>query len=310
MARVVVTGGSGKAGRAVVRDLVQSGHDVLNVDTVAPTESTGRFLRADLTDLGEAIEALRGADSVVHLAAIPAPGIRTVGQTFEINTLSTYNVFSAATQVGLERVVWASSETVLGLPFGMSGARNLLDVAAAAGHIAEPDYVPIDEQHPRRPHSSYSLSKVVGEEMAVQFARWSRIPFIGLRFSAIREPVEYEAFPDTWGDPHMGEWNVWGYVDARDVAQACRLSLAADVLGAEVFIIAAGDTASDRPNAELLAACFPSVEVRPGIGDHDTLLAIGKAREVLGYEPAYSWRDVLDARAPAGPSGATGAGRQ
>ena len=303
MARVVVTGGSGKAGRAVVRDLVDSGHDVLNVDLVAPTESTGRFLHADLRHLGEAIEALRGADSVVHLAAIPAPGIRAVGQTFEINTLSTYNVFSAATQLGLERVVWASSETVLGLPFGTRHARNLLDVAAGPGHVAEPDYVPIDELHPRRPHSSYSLSKVVGEEMAVQFARWSRTPFIGLRFSAIREPVEYEAFPDTWRDPHAGEWNVWGYVDARDVAQACRLSLAADVPGAEVFIIAAADTASDRPNAELLAECFPSVPVGPGVAVHDTLLAIDKARRVLGYEPAHSWRDTQAVGAAAGVPG-------
>ena len=302
MARVVVTGGSGKAGRAVVRDLVDSGHDVLNVDNVAPGEPAGRFLRADLTDLGSAIEALRGADSVVHLAAIPAPGLRTVGQTFEINTLSTYNVFSAAAHLGLERVVWASSETVLGLPFGRRHARNLLDASAAPGHVAEPDYVPIDEQHPRRPHSSYSLSKVVGEEMAVQFARWSGIPFIGLRFSAIREPIEYEAFPDTWGDPHMGEWNLWGYVDARDVAQACRLSLAADVSGAEVFIIAAADTASDRPNAELLAACFPSVEVRAGIGDHGTLLGIDKARRLLGYEPAHSWRDAIAVAAATGDS--------
>jgi nucleoside-diphosphate-sugar epimerase len=293
MARVVVTGGSGKAGRAVVRDLVATGHDVLNVDTVPPSEALGRFLRADLTDLGEAIEALRGADSVVHLAAIPAPGLRTVGRTFEINTLSTYNVFSAATAVGLERVVWASSETVLGLPFGERHARNLLDAVAAPGHVPMPDYVPIDEQHPRRPHSSYSLSKVVGEEMAVQFARWSGIPFIGLRFSAIREPAEYADFPETWRDPHIGEWNVWGYVDARDVAQACRLSLAAEVSGAEVFIIAAADTNSDRPNAELLAECFPSVRVRPGIGDHDTLLAIDKARRVLGYQPAYSWREAV-----------------
>lgn len=300
MARVVVTGGSGKAGRAVVRDLVDSGHDVLNVDTAAPGEPVGRFLRADLTDLGEAIEALRGADSIVHLAAIPAPGIRTVGETFEINTLSTFNVFSAATQVGLERVIWASSETVLGLPFGTRHARNLLDVVAAPGHVAKPDYVPIDELHPRRPHSSYSLSKVVGEEMAVQFARWSGIPFLGLRFSAIREPVEYDSFPDTWRDPHMGEWNLWSYVDARDVAQACRLSLAADVSGAEVFIIAAADTASDRTNAELLAECFPSVRVAPGIGDHDTLLAIGKARQVLGYEPAHSWRDTQAVAAAAG----------
>jgi nucleoside-diphosphate-sugar epimerase len=299
MSRVVVTGGSGKAGRAVVRDLVDNGHDVLNVDMVAPRESDGRFLQADLTDLGEAIEALRGTDSVIHLAAIPASGIRTVGQTFEINTLSTYNVFSAAAQLGLDRVIWASSETVLGLPFGERHARNLLDEAAAPGHIAEPDYIPIDESHPRRPHSSYSLSKVVGEEMAVQFARWTRMPFIGLRFSAIREPMEYRTFPDTWRDPHAGEWNVWGYVDARDVAQACRLSLAADVAGAEVFIIAAADTASDRPNSELLSTCYPSVRVASAIGEHDTLLAIDKARRVLGYAPTHSWRDTEAAAAAA-----------
>jgi nucleoside-diphosphate-sugar epimerase len=300
MPGVVVTGGSGKAGRAVVRDLDAAGYDVLNVDVVAPAEPVGRFITADLTQLGEAIEVLRGADSVVHLAAIPAPGLRTVGRTFEINTLSTYNVFSAATTVGLERVVWASSETVLGLPFGERHARNLLDAAAASGHVPLPDYVPIDEEHPRRPNSSYSLSKVVAEEMADQFARWSGIPFIGLRFSAIREPAEYLDFPETWRDPHRGEWNAWGYVDARDVGQACRLSLAATVRGAEAFIIAAGDTNADRPNAELLAACFPSVPVRRAIGEHETLLSIDKARDALGYAPTYSWRDVLRPAVPAG----------
>ncbi len=291
--QVVVTGGSGKAGRAVVSDLVEHGLDVVNVDVVPSSRSDAPFLRADLTDLGETIEALRGADAVIHLAAIPAPRIRTVERTFEINILSTYTVFSAATLLGLGRVVWASSETVLGLPFGRRGARNLLDPAAAPGHQHEPDYLPIDEEHPLRPHSSYSLSKVLGEEAARQFARWSGIPFIGLRFSAIREPAEYEAFPANWRDPHLAEWNAWAYVDARDVAQACRLALTADVRGAEAFIIAAGDTVMDRPNAELVAECFPSVPLRPGYGDHATLLAIDKARQLLGYEPAYSWRYAL-----------------
>jgi nucleoside-diphosphate-sugar epimerase len=297
--RIVVTGGSGKAGRAVVRDLVEHGLDVVNVDLV-PGEPLAPFLRVDLTDLGETIEALRGADAVIHLAAIPAPRIRTVERTFEINMLSTWNVFSAAALLGLRRVVWASSETVLGLPFGGREARNLLDPAAAPGHHPEPDYVPIDEAHPLRPHSSYSLSKVLGEEMARQFARWTGIPFVGLRFSAIREPEEYRTFPDTFRDPHLGEWNVWGYVDARDVAQSCRLALTAEVSGAEAFIVAAGDTASDRPNAELLATCFPSVRVRPGTGEHDTLLSIDKARRVLGYDPRHTWRDAVEARVGAG----------
>ena len=216
--------------------------------------------------------------------------------------LSTYNVFSAAALLGLGRVVWASSETVLGLPFGQSHGQSLLDPSAAPGHLPTPDYVPIDEEHPLRPHSSYSLSKVLSEEMARQFARWSNIPFVGLRYSAIREPAEYAGFPESSRDPHAGEWNVWGYVDARDVAQASRLSLTADVRGADVFIIAAGDTASDRPNSELLRESFPNVALRPGTGEHDTLLSIDKARRVLGYAPAYSWRDELAVTAGAGRS--------
>lgn len=302
MSRLVVTGGSGKAGRAVVRDLVEHGHEVLNVDVVPPAERLAPFLVADLTDLGETLEALRGATAVIHLAAIPAPGIRTVEATFRINTTSTYNVFSAATVLGLERVVWASSETVLGLPFGRLHARNLLDSAAAPGHVEAPDYVPIDEAHPLRPHSSYSLSKVVGEEMARHFARWSGIPFVALRFSAIREPAEYAAFPDSWTDPHLAEWNLWSYVDARDVAQASRLALTAPISGADAFIIAAADTVMDRPDTELLAACFPEVPVGEGADGHRTLLSIEKARRVLGYDPAWSWRDVLGETAAAGRS--------
>jgi nucleoside-diphosphate-sugar epimerase len=302
MSRIVVTGGSGKAGRAVVHDLVEHGHEVLNVDVVSPAERNAPFLLADLTDLGETLEALQGAAAVIHLAAIPAPGMRTVEATFRINTSSTYNVFSAATVLGLERVVWASSETVLGLPFGRRHARNLLDRAAAPGHIEAPDYVPIDEAHPLRPHSSYSLSKVVGEEMARHFARWSGIPFIALRFSAIREPAEYAAFPDSWADPHLAEWNLWSYVDARDVAQASRLALTAPVSGADAFIIAAGDTVMDRPDRELLAACFPELPVRDGADGHQTLLSIDKARRVLDYDPVWSWRDVLAQTAAAGRS--------
>jgi nucleoside-diphosphate-sugar epimerase len=294
LTQIVVTGGSGKAGRAVVRDLVDHGYDVVNADVVAPAENVAPLLRVDFTDLGETIEAIRGADAVIHLAAIPAPRIRSVEKTFEINMLSTYNVFSAAALLGTSRVVWASSETVLGLPFGRTGARNLLDPAAEPGHHEQPDYVPIDEDHPLRPHSSYSLSKVLGEEMARQFARWTRIPFIGLRFSAIREPAEYAAFPESRED---GAWNVWGYVDARDVAQSCRLALTADIVGAEAFIIAAADTASDRPNPELMAEAYPSVPIRPGTGDHDTLLSIDKARRLLGYAPEYSWRQAVVAAA-------------
>ncbi|MCB0191847.1 MAG: NAD(P)-dependent oxidoreductase [Anaerolineae bacterium] len=275
--KIIVTGGSGKAGRAVVRDLVEHNYEVLNVDLTPPRESLAPFLKADLTELGQAMEVLHGADAVVHLAAIPAPGLQTEETTFRVNMTSTYNLFSAAIGLGLQRVVWASSETTLGLPFDSE----------------QPAYAPIDEDHPLYPESSYAVSKVLSEEMARQFNRWSGVPFIGLRFSNIMEPDDYQRFPGFWDNPRLRKWNLWGYVDARDVAQSCRLGLEADIQGAEAFIIAAADTVMDRPNSELMAAVFPDVPLREGVGDFETLLAIDKARQLLSYNPEYSWRDHL-----------------
>jgi nucleoside-diphosphate-sugar epimerase len=270
--RVVVTGGSGKAGRWVVRDLREHGHDVLNVDLVHDGSAHGLCVRADLTDLGAALELLSGADAVIHLAAIPAPELRPPGETFRINTMSTYNVFAAAVEGQVGRVVWASSETVLGLPFD-----------------DDPAFAPIDETHPRRPETSYALSKLVGETLADQFARRSGIPFLGLRISNIMEPADYAAFAGWQDDPTIRRWNLWGYVDARDVAQAVRLGLAADLRGAEVCIVAAADTCMRADSAELLAREFPAVRLARGISGRETLLAIGRARELLGYTPAVSW---------------------
>ena len=278
--RIVVTGGSGKAGRAVVRDLLDHGYDVLHVDLQAPTERLTRFLRVDLTDLGQTVEVLHGADAVVHLAAIPSGGIQTEEVTFRVNIGSTYNVFSAATLVGLRRVVWASSETTLGLPFD----------------DPPPAYAPIDEEHPLYPNSSYALSKVLMEEMARQLSRRTGLPIVGLRFSNIMEPERYASFPEFQSDPRKRKWNLWGYVDARDVAQSCRLALEADISGAEVFIIAAADTVMDRPNRALMAEVFPGVPLREGVGDFETLLSIDKARRLLGYAPRHSWRDHVSSQ--------------
>ena len=273
--RVVVTGGSGKAGRAVVADLLAHGEDVLSVDLARSDAVACEQLVADLTDFGQTVEALRGAETVVHLAAIPAPGLRPDSVTFAVNATSTYNVFAAAATLGLARVVWASSETTLGLPFERE----------------QPAYAPIDEEHPLLPETSYALSKVVSEEMARQFHRWTGIPFVGLRFSNVMEPHDYERFPGFWDDPQLRRWNLWGYVDARDVAQSCRLALRGDVGGAEAFIVAAADTVMNRPSVELMAEVYPGVEIRGELGEFETLLSIGKARRLLGYEPAWSWRD-------------------
>jgi len=278
MAKIVVTGASGKAGRAVVRTLLEHDHDVLAVDVVSPTESSAPSLLADLTEYGQTVECLAGQDAVVHLAAIPASGIRTEEATFRTNMLSTYNVFEAARLVGLHRVVWASSETILGLPFERE----------------QPAYAPIDEDHPAYPESSYAVSKVLSEELGRQLHRWTGTPHVALRFSNIMEPHDYEGFPSYWDDPSLRRWNLWGYVDARDVAESCRLALEAEI-GAEHFIVAAADTVMNRPSRELMAEVYPAVPYQPTAGDFDTLLSIDKARKLLGYKPHWSWRDHIAA---------------
>jgi nucleoside-diphosphate-sugar epimerase len=272
--RIVVTGGTGKGGKWVVRELRDAGHDVLNVDWRHDGSPHGQCLVADLTDLGQALEALSGAEAVVHFAAIPAPEIRPVGETFRINAMSTYNVFAAAERHRLRRVVWASSETVLGLPFD-----------------TPPLFAPIDETIEPRPESSYALSKLVGETMAGQFARRTGIGFVGLRISNIMEPEDYARFPSFWDDARLRKWNLWGYVDARDVATAARRGLEADIEGAEVCIIAAADTVMTRPSADLMAEVYPAVPLHRRVEGRETLLAIDRAHRLLGYEPAHRWED-------------------
>ena len=277
--RVCVTGANGQAGRAVVRDLLDHGYEVAATD-ITGTRDNG-LLRADLTDYGQALEVLHGADAVVHLANIPAPGLATPAVTFNANMTMNFNVFQAAASLDLSRVVWASSETTLGLPFDVP-----------------PRYAPVDEDHYPVPTTTYALSKVASETTAGHIAQWSGIPFVALRFSNIMSPADYERFPAAWADPLARRWNLWGYIDERDAAAACRLALevpAEAIAGSPSFIIAAADTVMNRPSADLLAEVFPGVELTRDVGKFGTLLAIDRAREVLGFEPRHSWRDHVQA---------------
>jgi nucleoside-diphosphate-sugar epimerase len=278
--RVCVTGANGQAGRAVVRDLLDHGYEVAATD-ITGTRDNG-VLRADLTDYGQALEVLHGADAVVHLANIPAPGLATPAVTFNANMTMNFNIFQAAASLDLSRVVWASSETTLGLPFDVP-----------------PRYAPVDEDHYPVPTSTYALSKVASETVAGQIAHWSGIPFVALRFSNIMSPGDYQRFPAAQADPQARRWNLWGYIDERDAAAACRLALEAPpeaVAGSPSFIIAAADTVMNRPSAGLLAEVFPGVSLTRDVGEFGTLLAIDRARRALGFEPRHSWRDHVAAQ--------------
>ena len=276
--RIAVTGGSGKLGRHVVRRLRDSGHEVVNLDRDG--ERWSGWIAVDLTDYGQVVDALGGiqgeqppVEAIVHLAAIPAPGLHSDVTTFHDNLRATFNVFHAATRLGIDTLVYASSETLLGLPFD-----------------TPPPYIPVDEDC-TRPESVYSLVKQLEETMAVELCRWHPgLSITALRFSNVMDVEDYAAFPAYDADPMLRKWNLWGYIDGRDGALAVGLALARKG-GFDRFVIASPDTVMSRPNAELVTAVFPDVEVRGELGEHDTMLSIERARRVLGYDPQHTWRD-------------------
>ena len=236
----------------------------------------------DLRDYGQVVDVFLGLedrhtgfDAVVHLAAIPAPGHAPDAATFENNMQATYNVFQAARRAGIKKIVYASSETVLGLPFDV-----------------DPPYLPVDEEYPARPESTYSLVKHLEEQMAVQLTRWDpELSITGLRFSNVMDPEDYEEFPGFDADARLRKWNLWGYIDGRDGAQAVARALEHGIPGFEAFIIANADTVMSRSSAGLAAEVFPDVRVAKELGEHETLLSIDKAKRLLGYAPEHSWRN-------------------
>ncbi|WP_422936234.1 NAD-dependent epimerase/dehydratase family protein [Sinomonas sp. P47F7] len=278
--KIALTGGSGKLGRVAVEYLRSSGHEVWNLDRVGERGDRG-FIQTDLTDYGQVIDAIAGvddrhsgADAIVHLAAIPAPGLAPDAATFRNNMLATHSVFQAARRLGIKRIAYASSETVLGLPFDI-----------------DPPYIPVDEEYETRPESTYSLVKHLEEHMARQLCRWDpTLSISALRFSNVMVPADYARFPQFDSDPRARKWNLWGYIDARDGAQAIEKALLTARPGFEAYIIANADTVMSRSSASLAAEVFPNVRVTKELGEHETMLGIDKARRLLGFDPLYSWR--------------------
>jgi nucleoside-diphosphate-sugar epimerase len=271
-----VTGGSGLAGRAVVAGLLEHGLDVTNVDLVA-SDGPAPFRRADLEDLGQVYSCLRGAEAVVHFAAIPRPTLDVPEVVFRTNVMSAFNVLEAASALGITRVVSASSVSVLGFPF--------------FERPFAPDYVPIDEAHPLLPQDAYALSKRIGEELADGFARRGRLTVVSLRFPWIHTAQTFaEQLLPLWADPAAGASNLWSYIDTRDVAEAVRLALTAEIGGHEACFVAASDSFMPIPSRVLVTNYYPTTIIQDALTDHASLLSSAKAEALLGYRARHSWR--------------------
>jgi nucleoside-diphosphate-sugar epimerase len=285
MSRVVITGGSGKLGQACIRELLDYGYEVINVDYAPPREPLCRFLKVDLTDYGQVFETVadiddtnRAVDAVVHLAAI-VPGGATSAHLFHNNAACSFNVFWAARKANIKNMVWASSEALQGVPFSNP-----------------PPYVPIDEDYPPLPETAYALCKLVEEDIAKQICRWDpELKMIGLRFSYVIEPTEYAEFEQVRNNPNLQTWNLWSYVDVRDCAQAVRLALEYSAKGFDTFLIAASDSIMNASNEELLAKYFPNVPHKRVLEPHESLVSSARAKQLLGYQAHFSWRDEASA---------------
>lgn len=278
--RVVVTGGSGRGGVEVVRAVAASGHEVVNVDRRPPTEELpAGFLLAELDDAGAVYDVLAQVhpEGVCHLAAIPTPAGQARVDVFSNNVLSTYNVLQAASDLGAQRVVYASSEMATGL--------------LTPG--AFPSRIPFDESERVASPNAYALSKYLGEVVAESMAvRHPEVAFVGLRLSNIIPPERYDLLEPRRRDPGIAQGNFWSYVDARDVGSAFLAALEGDTTGHEVFLVAAADTCVDRPLRELMAQFYEGYDkVDADAPDHASAFDCSKMERVLGWRPAHSWRD-------------------
>ncbi|WP_407270200.1 NAD-dependent epimerase/dehydratase family protein [Radiobacillus sp. PE A8.2] len=279
MKKVVITGGSGLLGPSVIQEFLDHGYDVLNVDRQLPKEPLCNSLIADLTNLGEVYGVLQGADAVVHLAAIPRPGIHTNEVTFENNTVTTYNILEACGNLGIKKAVITSSESAYGLVFPTVRL--------------EPQYVPLDEAHPALPQDPYGLSKIVNEQTGEMIHRRTGMQVVSLRIGNVIAPHMYADFPDFIHKPEVRRKIMWSYIDARDAASAYRLAVEKDGLGAVALNVAADDTSMDIKSEDLMKEIYPEVEIRGPLGDYETLFSNKKAKKLLDWKPVHKWRDYV-----------------
>ena len=280
--RVIVTGGTGKAGHWIVKHLVERGYDVVNVDVRLPAQPICRCLTADLTDLGQVIDAFSPHSTgnrapyvgVIHMAAIPRPHMHPNSEVWRVNTLSTYNVLEACGLLGIRRVVLGSSESSYGICF--------------ANEFFEPKYLPVDEAHPQLPEDTYGLTKVVGEATAAMFHRRDGTQVLSYRIGNVLAPEDHASIKARFDHPEDRLRILWSYIDARDLAITCRLGIEKDGLGCEPLIIAADDSSSNLPSRELVRRFLPGVkDIRSELEGRTALLSNRRAKELLGWKQQF-----------------------
>ncbi|CAM4213588.1 nucleoside-diphosphate-sugar epimerase [Paenibacillus endophyticus] len=279
MKTIAVTGGSGKLGFAVIQSLQQQGYQVVSLDNQRSNELRCKQVKVEMSDFGQVVAALHGADAIIHLAAIPAPLFHTTPYIFANNTIAGYHILEAASILGIRKVVMGSSESSYGF--------------AWAPQPFDPDYLPLDEEHPQQPQECYGLSKVVNELTAEMFDRRNGLQTISLRFSMITKPDDYKHL--SVRKPEAFKNIMWSYIDIRDAVSACIAALQVEDRGAISLNITSSDTLSDWETLRLLEKFYPEVaDLRSSFEGRTAIVSNRLAQDVLGWRPKHSWADTAE----------------
>lgn len=292
--RVVFTGGSGKAGKHAIPELVKRGYEILNLDFTPLDHPDVYTLKCDVTNEGQVFNALtthfnpseyatkptipQPPDAVIHFAAYARNMLVPDNECFMANVAGTYNVIEAACKLGVKKIIIASSETTYGVCFAQG----------------DKDYhaFPLEEDYDNDPEDSYALSKLCGERTARTFAqRFKGVDIYALRIGNVIEPHEYERdFPTHVGKPETRKRNAWSYIDARDLGQICDLCIQKDGLGFQVFNATNDTITTTVPTKEFLQQSCPGVKITREMGEWEAPLSNRKIREVLGFKEEHNWR--------------------
>ena len=302
--RIVITGGSGHAGRHLIQHLLSHGHQILNLDLV-PLPLTPEFasvytIRTDLTDSGQVFNALTShyapteplssgqpqpPDAVIHFAGIPHPLIVPDNELFRTNTIGCYNIIEAACKLGVKKIVIASSFTVYGVTY-CEGPKPF-------------PHVPITEETPVNPTDPYALSKVCCEKIAESFATKfeGKVDIYALRISRITTPPEYSGpmFRSYIEEPEKWRPHGWVYSDVRDLGEMCHLAVVKEPVGKDRYVVlnAVNDNVTNFEKTEdFVRRVQPGVEVAEGLGDSDGPVSNKKIKEVLGWREKWNWKQI------------------
>jgi len=293
---ILVTGGSGKIGGYVLRELLAAGHTVSNYSQTAPFVEPVRHIDGDITNLERMREASQDQQAIVHLAAVPGPGITSPERLMYVNDRGAFNVLEAAVGAGADKVIFGSSKEAMNTDYGRCETR--------------PRYFPIDEEHPAQPRNEYGISKRINGSTCKRFTETYGIQTISLRINhnwyldragaavAVRSgwsrnrtvEEQWEGYRRYIVDSDLGRSNLWTVTDARDAARAFRLAVENEAIGHEGVLINVADTCSLEETPTLAARHYGGVPLRRPLAGFDSFVSTAKARKLLGYEPRYTWR--------------------